>query len=164
MALSTTQSIWRSGGGDNTRTAYCGSGVMAAEFYFDPTLVNTTTAKVSSAAGAPALILPAGAVITAIQFNALGTGGTTPTMDMGFTLYTTGTATALIDNYAADAGKKQVVWGDSGAGTSLGTIMSATELVYITGGANTGDAPTGGTVSGRVLYYVTDPLVGQQNV
>jgi len=87
-------------------------------------------------------------------------------MDMGFTLYTTGTAspTALIDNYAADAGKKQVVWGDSGAGTSLGTVMSATELVYITGGANTGDAATGGAVSGQILYFVTDPLLGQQNV
>jgi hypothetical protein len=139
---------------------------MAAQFYFDPTAVNTTTAKVSSAAGAPAVILPAGAIITAIQFNATGTGGTTPTMDMGFTLYTTGTAspTALIDNYAADAGKKQVVWGDSGAGTSLGTVMSSTELVYITGGANTGDAPTGGTVSGQILYFVADPLLGQQNV
>jgi hypothetical protein len=166
MAVSTTQSIWRSGGGDQTRTAYCGSGVMAAEFYFVPTAVNTTTVKVSSAANAPAVILPAGAVITAIQFNALGTGGTTPTMDMGFTLYTTGTASpiALIDGYAADAGKKQVVWGDSGAGTSLGTVMSATELVYITGGANTGDAPTGGTVSGQILYYVEDPYFGQQNV
>jgi len=166
MALSTTQSIWRSGGGDQTRTAYCGSGLMAAEFYFDPTLVNTTTVKVSSAANAPAVILPAGAIITAIQFNAAGTGGTTPTMDMGFTLYTTGTAspTALVDNYAADAGKKQVVWGDSGTGTSLGGVMSATELVYITGGANTGDAPTGGTVTGTIIYFVEDPLFGQQNV
>jgi hypothetical protein len=33
MAVSTTQSIWRSGGGDNTRQAYCGTGVMAAGFY-----------------------------------------------------------------------------------------------------------------------------------
>ena len=33
MAVSTTQSIWRSGGGDQTRTAYCGSGVMVAEWY-----------------------------------------------------------------------------------------------------------------------------------
>jgi hypothetical protein len=139
---------------------------MAAEFYFDPTLVNTTTVKVSSAANAPAVILPAGAVITAIQFNAAGTGGTTPTMDMGFTLYTTGTAspTALVDNYAADAGKKQVVWGDSGTGTSIGGVMSATELVYITGGANTGDAPTGGTVTGTIIYFVEDPLFGQQSV
>jgi hypothetical protein len=166
MALSTTQSIWRSGGGDQTRTAYCGSGVMAAQFYFNPASVNTTTAKISSAAGAPAVILPAGAVITEIQFNAAGTGGTTPTMDMGFTLYTTGTAspTALIDNYAADAGKQTVTWATSGAGTSLGAAMSTSELVYITGGANTGDAATGGAVSGTILYFVTDPLIGQQNV
>jgi hypothetical protein len=166
MALSTTQSIWRSGGGDQTRTAYCGSGVMAAQFYFDPTAVNTTTAKVSSASGAPAVILPAGAIITEIQFDATGTGGTTPTMDMGFTLYTSGTATptGLIDGYAADAGKKVVQWGDSGAGASLGTVMSSTQLVYITGGANTGDAPTGGAVSGTIIYFVADPLLGQQNV
>jgi hypothetical protein len=70
----------------------------------------------------------------------------------------------LIDNYAADAGKKQVVWGDSGAGTSLGTAMSTSQMVYITGGANTGDAATGGTVAGTILYYVTDPYLGQQNV
>ena len=165
MALSTTQSIWRSGGGDQTRTAYCGSGVMAAQFYFDPTLVNTTRIQVSSTNTAP-VILPAGAIITAIQFNATGTGGSTPTMDMGFTLYSTGTAspTALVDNYAADAGKKQIVWGDSGTGASLGAVMSATELVYITGGANTGDAPTGGTVVGTIIYFVADPLLGQQNV
>jgi|TARA_R110002126_G_scaffold118830_13_gene259431 hypothetical protein len=166
MAVSTTQSIWRSGGGDQTRTAYCGSGVMAAQFYFDPALVNTTTAKISSATGAAAVILPAGAIITAIQFDATGTGGTTPTMDMGFTLYSTGTAspTALIDNYAADAGKKQVVWGESGAGASVGVTMSTSELVYITGGANTGDAATGGAVTGTILYYVVDPYIGQQNV
>jgi hypothetical protein len=165
MALSTTQSIWRSGGGDQTRTAYCGSGVLAAQFYFDPTLVNTTRVQVSSTDTTP-VILPAGAIITAIQVNATGTGGSTPTMDMGFTLYSTGTAspTALVDNYAADAGKKQIVWGDSGTGASLGAVMSATELVYITGGANTGDAPTGGTVVGTIIYFVADPLLGQQNV
>jgi hypothetical protein len=139
---------------------------MAAQFYFDPAAVNTTTAKVSSAAGAPAVILPAGAVITEIQFNAAATGGTTPTMDMGFTTYTSGTATptGLIDNYAADAGKQTVTWATSGAGTSLGGVMSATQLVYITGGANTGDAATGGAVTGTILYFVTDPLLGQQNV
>jgi len=164
MALSTTQSIWRSGGGDQTRTAYCGSMVMAAQFYFNPVSVNTTQVQVSSTDTSP-VILPAGAIITAIQFDATGTGGTTPTMDMGFTLYGAGTAspTALIDNYAADAGKKQVVWGDSGTGASLGGVMSATDLVYITGGANTGDAPTGGTVVGTILYFVADPLLGQQS-
>jgi hypothetical protein len=138
---------------------------MAAQFYFDPTLVNTTRVQVSSTDTTP-VILPAGAIITAIQVNATGTGGTTPTMDMGFTLYSTGTAspTALVDNYAADAGKKQIVWGDSGTGASLGAVMSSAELVYITGGANTGDAPTGGTVVGTIIYFVADPLIGQQNV
>ena len=165
MALSTTQSIWRSGGGDQTRTAYCGSGVMAAQFYFNPTVVNTTRVQISSTDTTP-VILPAGAIITAIQFNATGTGGSTPTMDMGFTLYSTGTTSpiALLNTYAADAGKKQIVWGDSGAGASLGVVMSATELVYVTGGAHTGDAPTGGTVVGTILYFVADPLLGQQNV
>jgi hypothetical protein len=37
-------------------------------------------------------------------------------------------------------------------------------LVYITGGANTGDAPTGGTVTGTIIYFVEDPLFGQQSV
>jgi hypothetical protein len=87
-------------------------------------------------------------------------------MDMGFTLFTSGTAspTALIDNYAADAGLKVVQWGDSGTGTSLGTVMSSTQMVYITGGANTGDAATGGAVTGTIIYFVADPLLGQQNV
>jgi hypothetical protein len=50
MALSTTQSIWRSGGGDQTRTAYCGSGVMAAQFYIADASPATagTQVKVSS--------------------------------------------------------------------------------------------------------------------
>jgi hypothetical protein len=42
--------------------------------------------------------------------------------------------------------------------------MSTSQMVYITGGANTGDAATGGTVAGTILYYVTDPYLGQQNV
>ena len=90
MALSTTQSIWRSGGGDTTRTAYCGSGVMAAQFYIadaSPATAGTNVA-VSSVAGAPALILPAGAVILSVSINDGGTG----TFDLGATGYTSGTA------------------------------------------------------------------------
>jgi hypothetical protein len=36
-------------------------------------------------------------------------------------------------------------------------------MVTLTGGATTGDAATGGAITGTILYYVTDPLVGQQN-
>lgn len=162
MAVSTTQSIWRSGGGDQTRTAYCGSGVMAAKFYFSAT---QASGNALNQASGQAVILPAGAVVVEIQANAAGTGGTDPTFDMGYTLYTTGTVTAdgLLNESDADAGKQVFNWASATAGTGLGGVMSATEMVYITGrkGAS---AATGGNISGTILYYVTDPYAGQQNV
>ena len=162
MAVSTTQSIWRSGGGDNTRTAYCGTGLMVAEFYFDAT---QASGNVLNAAGGKAVILPAGAVILQINANAAATGGTNPTFDMGFTLYSTGTASpqALLNESDADAGKQVFNWASATAGASLNAIMSATEMVYITGRAGA-SAATGGNISGEILYYVTDPFLGQQNV
>ena len=167
MALSTTQSIWRSGGGDNTRTAYCGTGLMAAQFYIDPSAADTTTVKVSSAAGAPAVVLPAGAVVVEIQANAAGTGGTTPTFDMGWIGYTNTAVSdpnGLLSAADADAGKQVFNFASATAGDDLGVAMSLTQMVTLTGGATTGDGPTGGAITGTILYYVTDPLVGQQNV
>jgi hypothetical protein len=166
MAISTTQSIWRSGGGDTTRTAYAGSGVMAAKFYIDGSTAAGTSVKVSSASGAPAVVLPAGAVITEIQANCAATGGTTPTFDMGFTIYGTSTAsnTALVTAAVATTGKLVINQASATAGSSLGTTMNTTNLVTITGGGTSGDAPTGGSISGTILYYVTDPAFGQENV
>ena len=90
MAISTTQSIWRSGGGDQTRTAYCGSGVMAAQFYIaDASVATATNVTVSSASGAPALILPAGAVVLSVEINDAGAGS----IDIGTRGYTSGTVT-----------------------------------------------------------------------
>ena len=162
MAVSTTQAIWRSGGGDNTRTAYCGTGLMVAEFYFDAT---QASGNVLNASGGTAVILPAGAVILQINANAAATGGTNPTFDMGFTLYSTGTASpqAILNESDADAGKQVFNWASATAGASLNAIMSATEMVYITGRAGA-SAATGGNISGEILYYVTDPFLGQQNV
>ena len=125
MALSTTQSIWRSGGGDNTRTAYCGTGLMVAEFYIDPT-------------------------------------------DMGYIGYTDTSVVdpnGLLSAADADAGKQVFTWATATVpGVSLGVAMSTTQMVTLTGGATTGDAATGGSITGQILYYVTDPLIGQQNV
>ena len=73
MAVSTTQSIWRSGGGDQTRTAYCGSGVMAASFYISGADAAGTAVSVSSTNSAD-VVLPAGAVIFEIQANCAATG------------------------------------------------------------------------------------------
>jgi hypothetical protein len=166
MAVSTTQSIWRSGGGDQTRTAYCGSGLMAAQFYISGASAAGTSVKVSSASGAPAVVLPAGAIITEIQAVCAATGGTTPTFDMGFTLYGTSTATntGLVSAAVATTGKLVITMASATAGANMGTTMSTTQLVTITGGGTSGDAPTGGSISGTILYFVVDPLLGQQNV
>jgi hypothetical protein len=166
MAVSTTQSIWRSGGGDQTRTAYCGSGVMAAQFYISGASAAGTSVKVSSASGAPAVVLPAGAIVVEIQAVCAATGGTTPTFDMGFTLYGTSTATntGLVSAAVATTGKLVINQASATAGANMGTTMSTTQLVTITGGGTSGDAPTGGSITGTILYYVADPLLGQQNV
>ena len=167
MAISTTQAIWRSGGGDQTRTAYCGTGLMVAEFYIDPTGDDTDAVQVSSSNTAP-VILPAGAVVVQINANAAGTGGTTPTFDMGWIGHTDATAVdpnGLLSAADADAGKQVFTWATATVpGDDLGVVMSATQMVKITGGGTTGDKATGGSITGQILYYVTDPLLGQQNV
>ena len=125
MAVSTTQSIWRSGGGDQTRTAYCGTGLMVAQFYIaDITAANTTKVVVSST-NSSNVILPVNAVITSINITATtSTGGTSPTIDMGFTLYTTGTTSgqALLNEQPSDA-KATATLSTSTKGTSFGAVM-----------------------------------------
>ena len=160
MAVSTTQSIWRSGGGDQTRTAYCGTGLMAAQFYIaDVAVASSTNVKVSSASGAPSLILPAGAVVTEILYTVDGATGET---DIGFTLYSTGTNTpAGLANDATDA-RGVINMNAATAGASLGLVMSASEMVYIT--ARAGGSAGTGSMTGTIIYYVTDPYIGQQNV
>lgn len=154
MPTATTQAIWRSGGGDTTKTAYAGSMLMVADFYFLPTAAANTAVAKSSTNTAP-VVLPIGAVVVDIQLNAAATGGSSPTIDMGFSLYTSGTNTAggLLNETDADAGKQSIDWATATAGTSLGSVMSATEMVKITGSVGA-SAATGGTVTGKLFYYV----------
>jgi len=155
MATSTTQAIWRSFGGDTTKTAYAGSMLMAADFYFVPTAAAGNKVQKSSTDTAN-VILPIGAVITEIQANAAGTGGTNPTFDMGFTLYSSGTTNnaSLLNEADADAGKQIFNWATATVpGASLGAVLSTSELVYITGSVGA-SAATGGSISGRITYYV----------
>jgi hypothetical protein len=149
MALSTTQSIWRSGGGDTTRTAYCGSGLMAAQFYIADASASGNV-KVSSTAGAPNLILPAGAVVLSVVINDAGSGS----IDLGTTGYTSGTASP-----AAIANNLSVA--SAGVVTSGLTLTASTEMAYVTSRDDTSGT---GTVGGYITYFVADPLVGQQNV
>jgi hypothetical protein len=151
MAVSTTQSIWRSGGGDQTRTAYCGSGMMVAQFYIADASPATAGTNVTVSDGGPALILPAGAVVMSVSINDGGTG----TFDLGATGYTSGTA----DNNFIASGLSASV-----GTTSVGSVVTGaalTEMSYVTVTDNTSGA---GTVGGYITYFVVDPLTGQQNV
>jgi hypothetical protein len=150
MALSTTQSIWRSGGGDQTRTAYCGSGVMAAQFYIaDASVATATNVKVSSTTGAPDLILPAGAVVLSVEINDAGSGS----VDLGTRNYVSGSVTgaAIANNLSVAA---------VGSITSGLTRTAISALSYVTVTIDTSGA---GTVGGYITYFVADPTVGQQS-
>ena len=164
MAVSTTQSIWRSGGGDQTRTAYCGTGLMVAQFYISNVAAASANVKLSAADSSP-VILPAGAIVNSINITATtSTGGSSPTVDFGFTLYTTGTATTagLANEVPSDA-RTSVTLASATKGANLGLVLSATEFTYLTAGVGA-SAASSGTITGYITYYVQDPLAGQQNV
>ena len=164
MAVSTTQSIWRSGGGDQSRTAYCGTGLMVAQFYIANVAAASANVKVSAATNAASVILPIGAVVNSINITATtSTGGSSPTVDFGFTLYTTGTATAAgLGNEVPSDARTSVSLASATKGANLGLPLSATELTYLTAGVGA-SAATSGAMTGYITYFVTDPLIGQQN-
>jgi hypothetical protein len=165
MAVSTTQSIWRSGGGDQTRTAYCGNGNMVAQFYIPNVAAASSNTSLLNTAGGVSVILPAGAIVTSIAITATtSTGGTSPTVDFGFTTYTGGVAsTQALANEVPSNARGNVTLSSGTAGTSLGLVMSATDLVYLTAGVGA-SAATSGTITGYINYFVVDPYQGQQNV
>ena len=163
MAVSTTQSIWRSGGGDQTRTAYCGSGVMAASFYVANAAAASTTKVVVSSTNNANVILPAGAVVLDVAVVSANAAAT-KTFDMGFTLYSSGTTNAagLINEGNANVASMTTV--GSATNVGIGAVMSSSQMVYITAGAGANTPGNGTVLSGVITYFVQDPLGGQQNV
>lgn len=154
MAVSTTQSIWRSGGGDNTRQAYCGTGVMAATFFVANAAVsgNVVVAQGETAE----VILPANAVVTHVMITDALTSGT---MNVGYV--TVDGATNNVSYLANGASAVATITpGSTGNGAGLGLVMNATQNVKITTQSKSSAV---GNVGGIILYYVTDPLFGQQN-
>ena len=169
MALSTTSAVWRSTGGDQTRTAFAGSMHMAAQFYIANTSA-TSNVVVSSASGAPALILPANAVVTDVIITT-GSTGANSTCNIGFTPITgggpgqpitlgTNVPGAFVLNGNVTT-RQAITLGSTGAGASLGNIANATNLFIVTSAIGTAGA-VGGPVTGSIRYYVADN--GQQNV
>ncbi len=161
MASRTTfAGIVRSNGGDSKRETYAGSMVMAAQFYFVPTAAQGTDVQVS-ATDTRKVVLPKNCVVTGIAYNPDATGGTNPTIDMGFTDFDGGTnfvdVDGLLNESDADTGDVATIWGgDSTAGAALGDLGTpSTERIKIVGGQGS-SAATGGTITGIIYYYVVD--------
>ena len=164
MTTSTTSSVWRSTGGDQTRTAAAGSMVMSQPFFI-ANCAATANVSVSETLANSAVILPAGAVVTSVAITETGTGainlGFTPLIGVGpGQTTTTGTAvpTALL-NGGSVASRAQFVTGTSGAGASMGNVANATNLVVVT---NVGNTSAAGNCSGIITYFVADS--GEENV
>ena len=156
MATATTSSVWRSTGGDQTRTAQAGSMGMYTPFY----IANAAaSANVTNVSGGEALVLPANAVVTSVSVTTAGTSGT---INMGFTPLSgvgpgqtttlgTNVPTAFLNNAAVSRGVVSIAAATGGA--SLGNVANATNLVVVTSASNT----TGlGTVTGLIHYFVYD--------
>ena len=166
MATATTSAVWRSTGGDQTRTAEAGSMVMAVPFY----IANTAaTANVLNVSGGSSLVLPAGAVVTEVIVSSGGGGnataniGFTPLVSVGPGQTTTlGTNVPAAFTSAANVSTRTVITtGGTGGGASLGNVANATNLVVVTSTQGAANA-IAGAVTGRIVYFVADS--GAENV
>lgn len=163
MTQATTSAVWRSTGGDQTRTATAGSMVMSTPFY----VANVAaTANVTNVSGGQALILPANAVVSSVIISTTGTGN----MDLGFTPLTGGVGpgqkttlgTAVPTGFLiaqSTASKTALNAASTAAGANMGAVANATNLVVVTAAAN---GVASGTCSGWIQYFVND--AGAQNV
>ena len=156
MATATTSSVWRSTGGDSTRTAQAGSMGMYTPFY----IANAAaSANVTNVSGGESLVLPANAVVTSVSVTTAGTSGT---INMGFTPLSgvgpgqtttlgTNVPTGLLANAAVTRGT--VALGAATGGASLGNVANTTNLVVVTSASNTSGV---GSVTGLIHYFVYD--------
>ena len=155
MTNATTSSVWRSTGGDQTRTASAGSMQMSVPFYI-ANLAATTNVTASTSSNS-AVILPANAIVTSVSIVETGTG----TIDLGFTPLsgvgpgqTTTLGTKIPQGFLANAStatRVNVQVGGSGGGASLGNVANATNLVVVVSTANTAAS---GNASGIITYFV----------
>jgi hypothetical protein len=166
MATATTSSVWRSTGGDQSRTAQAGSMGMYTPFYIANAAASANVTNIpSGTTGSEPLVLPANAVVTAVSITTAGTSGT---INMGFTplsgvgpgqttVLGTNVPAGLLSNAAVTRGT--VALGAATSGASLGNVANATNLVVVTSASNTSGV---GSVTGLIHYFVYD--IGVENV
>jgi hypothetical protein len=156
MTNATTSAVWRSTGGDSTRTASAGSMMMSVPFYVAN--LAATTNVTASTTDTSAVILPANAVVTAVTITETGTGS----IDLGFTPLigvgpgqTTTLGTKVTQGFLANAStasRVTVATGGTGGGASLGNVANATNLTVVVSTANTAAS---GNASGIITYFVS---------
>ena len=158
MARSTTVSVWRSQGGDQTRTATPGSMGMYATFYIANVAASGNVIPNASLPNNQ-VILPANAVVTSVSVTATGTGninmGFTPLSAIGpgqNTTLGTPVPTGLLAN-ASSATRTSFVVGGANSGAYIGNVANATNIVVVTSAAN---GTASGSVSGYIHYFVSD--------
>jgi hypothetical protein len=158
MAVSTTQSIWRSGGGDQTRQAYCGTGVMTAGFYVANAAVTGNAVVASSQTGVD-VILPANAVVISLTITTPLTSGS---INVGYKTVTgIISSAAYYANAAAATTVRTITAGALGNGSGIGIVANATVNTVLT----TESASSAlGSFAGFITYFVADPYFGEQNV
>ena len=169
MTLATTSAVWRSTGGDQTRTAYAGTAQLVANFYIANSSAATANVVVSSTNSAP-VILPAGTVVDSISITTGSTGansaanvGFTPLVNVG-PGQTTTLGTNVPQAFLAGANvvsRTTVSVGGTNGGASLGNVANATNLIVVTSAIGAAGA-VGGPVTGIIRYHIADN--GQQNV
>lgn len=169
MTLATTSAVWRSTGGDQTRTAAAGSMVMVTPFYIANSSAASANVAVSST-NSSAVILPANAVVTNVIIST-GSTGANSAANVGFTPLigvgpgqtgSLGTNVPAAFLSAANVvSRTNITVGGTGGGASLGNVANATNLVVVTSAIGAAGA-VGGPVSGLIQYVVSD--AGQENV
>ena len=146
--MGNSTSLVRSKGGRDAATF--GTGLTA--YYFSFTATAASAAQTDGTGGS--LTMPSGFVPLMVVYTGGATGGTDPTFHLG----TATDADAFLSGADADVGVATVVAGGSTGGVGLGVALAADTVLYGGVGAS---APTGGTVTGRIIGVSHD--TGNEN-
>ena len=147
MATTTFQGIVRSYGGGGKGTVTPGVMVESVQFACDPTATGATNVRIgTSSSTGNTLTIPAGAIIMSDQTIQAGTGGTSPTIDVGTSADNDGIFNELPVDVAGE------ITGANGALCVAGGL-AANATVQAKVGAS---AATGGTYVGLMTYAMAD--------
>ena len=142
----------RSYGGGKKGAVTPSVGIQAVFISMDPTSDTAKDVKVGADYDAgPTFVLPKGSIVIDFNFLVTGTGGTTPTLDVGHS----GEVDYLFSNLPSDTAVASIV--PVSGGISTENAISGTTADYtIQALGGTGTDATGGSVTGLLRYVTFD--------